>query len=97
MAEEDEGGKEVFEAEEALNRTTLFCRPSLSSSAPITQDGSGFFVKGLTLPTLSPAVLEQAKERETSSMANNFGFHMSQVKVSSHFYCLFNFFDFFFI
>ena len=43
------------------------------------QDGSGCFMKGLTLQPLSQLFMKLARERGTSSIANSFGFHMSQV------------------
>lgn len=43
------------------------------------RDGSGYFVKGLTLHPLSQAIMDQASKKGTASLANSFGFHISQV------------------
>lgn len=47
----------VLDAEEVLQQTFFSSRRSPNIPKSTFQDGSGLFVKGLTLPPLSPTVL----------------------------------------
>ena len=79
MEEDVEDDVVITGAKGATDRTTSQQGAGTSTSGSIPQNGSGCFVKGLTLPPLSQSVLKLAREKGTSFMANSFGFHMNQV------------------